>query len=118
MYWCDFLEGATRCCSIMLLHLPLIWSILIPNAASTVYECSLTGLMPLQSVGQAAGEARGGDEVTPGLIREQCLPRWLYQEKDGALACLGSGSLICMQDCVPPLYWDIKAVTEGMAGVR
>lgn len=102
----------------MLLHLPLIWSILIPNAASTVYECSLTGLMPLQSVGQAAGEARGGDEVTPGLIREQCLPRWLYQEKDGSLACLGSRSLICMQDCVPPLYWDIKAVTEGMAGVR
>ena len=80
----------------VLLHLPLIQSLLIPDAAGRVYECSLTGPMLLHSVGQAAGEARGGDELTPGLSRDQGLPWWLYQEKDGSLACPGSRSLISM----------------------
>lgn len=60
------------CCRMVLLHLPLIQKLLIPDAASRVYEFSLMAPVLLQSVGLAAGKARGGDEPTPVLIREQC----------------------------------------------
>ena len=94
MYWCDFLEGATGCCrdgaASSPLHPESSDANRLQGAASRVYECSLTGPMLLQSVGQAAGKARGGDELTPVLIREQRLSWWLYWEKDGSLAWFGS----------------------------
>lgn len=79
----------------VLLHLPLIRSLLIPDAASGAYECSLTGPMPLQSVGQAAGKARGGDVLTPVPIRKLAL---VAVSGKGQLttACAGSGSLVSM----------------------
>lgn len=49
-------------------HLPLTQSFLLPDALSRVQECSPTCSMPLQSVWQAVGKARGGDVLIPGLI--------------------------------------------------
>lgn len=68
----------------VLLHLSLMRSLLLPDAAGRVLECSPTGSVPLQSVGQAVGKARGGGVLIPGLIFpwEQHFP-WCIREKMG-----------------------------------